>query len=313
MIEVNNLIFDYPHFRALKDISFTIPEGSITALVGPNGAGKTTLFNCIAGLEQPFSGVVKVNGIEVVEEPRVVHRTVGFLPDFFGLYETLTVKKSLHYFAMAHRINETKIGHSIIKTAKRLGIFDKIDEKVSSLSRGMRQRLAIGQIIIGEPKVLLLDEPASGLDPEARYNLGELFKELKDDGMTIIVSSHILAELEQYADDLLIIEQGKIINHTLSEKSEEQSTITISIELLNSRENLCEFLNSYNESPLSIVSDKEKALVIELVGDTTCAHKLLKTLIDENFEIFDFTIETQNMQNRYMDLVKDSRKGDSHE
>lgn len=305
MIEVKKLVFDYPHFRALKDISFTIPEGRITALVGPNGAGKTTLFSCIAGLEEPFSGSVHVNNILVSKHPRETHNIVGFLPDFFGLYENLTVRKSLEYFASLNKIDKGKIDESIVSTAKRLGIYNKIDESVSNLSRGMRQRLAIGQIIIGEPKVLLLDEPASGLDPEARFKLGELFKQLKKEGMTIIVSSHILAELEQYADDLLIIENGELISHSYSEESKESHIQTVSLKPLSEIDKVITYLESIEDVEIKL-SDNS-GINFTLQGTKKEASDLLRDLINKGFSIYSFNIEDESMQKKYIDSLNNRR------
>ena len=220
MINVRNLTFDYPRSRALRNLSFTIEEKSITALVGPNGAGKTTLLKCLSGLERPFSGSITVDGIDVQKMPRKCHEIVGFLPDFFGLYDNLTVKQALTYFASVNKVKNQCIPETIEKNLKKLDIENKLNEKIGTLSRGMRQRLAIAQVLIEEPKVLLLDEPASGLDPGSRYSLGKLFKQLKDLGTTLVVSSHILSELEQYADDLMILRNGRLVSHTKSFESD---------------------------------------------------------------------------------------------
>jgi len=184
MIRVADLTFDYPTRRALEAVGFEIAAGSVTALVGPNGAGKTTLLRCLAGLDQPMSGRIEVHGVDVLAEPREAHEHMGYLSDFFGLYEELTVRRGLEY--MARSRGSSAAGAP--EVAVRLGLGGYLDEPAGQLSRGLRQRLAIAQAIVHRPAVLLLDEPASGLDPEARLRLGELFIELRDAGMTLLVS-----------------------------------------------------------------------------------------------------------------------------
>lgn len=213
MIHVSDLHFSYPTQPALSSINFNIPAQSITALVGPNGSGKTTLLECLAGLRTPQQGKIVINNLDIIAYPREAHRFMGFLPDFFGLYDELTVKQSMLYFAMAQGLSETTMEETSMTIIDDLGLTEKWNSRVSELSRGMRQRLAIGQVLLHNPKVLLLDEPASGLDPEARSALAKLFVKLNASGMTIVVSSHILSELDQYANNLLIIRDGKVVEH----------------------------------------------------------------------------------------------------
>ena len=197
MIQIKNLTFDYPEKRALDNVSFEIKEVSITALVGPNGSGKTTLLRNMAALTKPLSGEIIINGINAATHPREVHLQIGYLQDIFGLYDQLTVSQSIEFIAYSRLYEDDDIDGAIELAIQRSGIESFINKKVSSLSRGMRQRVGIAQAIIHKPKILLLDEPASGLDPEARYALSELLLELRSSGMTIMVSSHILAELEE--------------------------------------------------------------------------------------------------------------------
>ncbi|VVC82742.1 DNA mismatch repair protein MutS [Sideroxydans sp. CL21] len=205
MIEITNLTFDYPGHRALNDVTLTVANGSVTALVGPNGAGKTTLMRCIAGLETPLTGTITVADMDVSDRTRDVHRVMGYLSDFFGLYQDLTVARCLEYAAAAQGLPEADIPAAIERTARQLNLIDRLQQTSGSLSRGLRQRVAIGQAIIHQPKVLLLDEPASGLDPEARASLATLFRQLQADGMTLLVSSHILSELDEYSTHMLAL------------------------------------------------------------------------------------------------------------
>ena len=213
MIEVSQLIVDYPGHRALHGISLQIASGTVTALVGPNGAGKSTLLRCITGLESPLAGSVRVAGLDVQEDPRRAHAHMGYLSDFFGLYETLTVAQCLQYAAESQGLSRQAATQRVQAVAQQLALSDKLGNAARNLSRGQRQRVAIGQAIIHEPQVLLLDEPASGLDPEARSSLSALFRQLHAQGMTLVVSSHILSELDEYCTHILSIRDGRISSH----------------------------------------------------------------------------------------------------
>ncbi|MFP8781243.1 ABC transporter ATP-binding protein [Hydrogenophaga sp. RWCD_12] len=210
MIQVRDLVFDYLGHRALHGVSVDLPKGTVTALVGPNGAGKSTLMRCMAGLDTPLSGSITVGGVDVQEHPREVHTKLGYLSDFFGLYQELTVQQCLIYAAASQGIADKHIPTRVQEVAGFLNLNDKLQSLSSNLSRGQRQRVAIGQAIVHMPQVLLLDEPASGLDPEARADLSVLFRSLQATGMTLVVSSHILSELDEYCTHILSLRDGRV-------------------------------------------------------------------------------------------------------
>lgn len=213
MIEVSQLVFEYPGHRALDGVSVSIAAGSVTALVGPNGAGKSTLMRCIAGLDQPLSGHIRVKGLSVEDQPREVHRHLGYLSDFYGLYNRLTVARCLQYAALSMGVSKDQVNARVQQVSAQLGLSDLLQRYPTELSRGQRQRVAIGQAIVHQPSVLLLDEPASGLDPDARSSLSQLFRQLQAQGMTLVVSSHILSELDEYCTHILSIRNGRIESH----------------------------------------------------------------------------------------------------
>ena len=213
MIEVSQLVFEYPGHRALDGVSVSIGAGSVTALVGPNGAGKSTLMRCIAGLDQPLSGHIRVKDLSVEERPREVHRHLGYLSDFYGLYDRLSVMRCLQYSALSMGVEPSSVPARVQQVAAQLGLTELLHRHPTELSRGQRQRVAIGQAIVHQPSVLLLDEPASGLDPDARSSLSQLFRQLQAQGMTLIVSSHILSELDEYCTHILSIRNGRIESH----------------------------------------------------------------------------------------------------
>lgn len=309
MIQVNHLNYEYPDKRALEDVSFHIPEGSITALVGPNGAGKTTLLRALAALSKPISGTVFIDGKSAIDEPREVHLRVGYLSDFFGLYDQLTVTQSLAFTAYSRLDGEADYDDAIQKAIQRSGVSSFADKKIAALSRGMRQRVGIAQAIIHQPKVLLLDEPASGLDPEARHSLSELLLELRASGMTIIVSSHILAELEDYSTDMLVIQDGKMIEHRTLKSSVASTTIAfknmfIRMEYLT--ENVVELLS--NITGVGNVSESEGIITLQLSEDALTKHQLLKKLIELNLPVSEFSEHKVNLQDEYIKTVSEYKK-----
>jgi ABC-2 type transport system ATP-binding protein len=301
MINVDNLIFEYPNLRALDEVSFLIPQGSITALVGPNGAGKTTLLRCMAALEQPVSGEIRIDTVNVLEHPRECHRIIGYLSDFFGLYDRLTVRQCLHYVARAQGIADEDCADAIARVSNGLHIADRLDVLAGTLSRGLRQRVAIAQAIIHSPRVVLLDEPASGLDPEARHELAELFLALQKQGMTLLVSSHILAELEAYSTDMLVLREGRIIEQvaikTVTQTQDFKLTLATPVE------NLAAILQQIDKLKIIKVEHEQSAL-LQIPSDGQQQHDVLKTLLAQNLSVCEFAKITSNLQDAYLETMR---------
>ena len=303
MILVENLMYDYPEKRALSDVSFEIEEGAITALVGPNGSGKTTLLRSLAALSKPLSGKVQINGYDIFTQPREVHTQVGYLQDLFGLYDDLTVLQSIHFLAHSRLDANSDFEAAVDLAVHRAGVFDFKDKKVSTLSRGMRQRVGIAQAIIHEPKVLLLDEPASGLDPEARYALSALLVELQQTGMTIIVSSHILAELEDYSTEMLVIQDGKMIEHRSLSKNK-TATNFIDLEIGFSKLEETHYNAIAQIDGVSNLSFNGNKILLKLDTDKLTKQTLLKQLIAQDMPVEDISETKTNLQEEYIKTVE---------
>jgi len=303
MISIKGLIFEYPGVRALDNISLDIPQGEITALVGPNGAGKTTLMRCISALETPLSGTITIGDVNVLEHPRECHKKIGYLEDFFGLYEELTVKQCLSYFAKAQLIAKDKQKDAVNHAAVRLEISDRFDDKAGTLSRGLKQRLAIAQSIIHEPEFIILDEPASGLDPGARHSLSQLFIELKKQGMTLLISSHILSELEEYSDHMVIVSDGKIKQHTDLGKLQEQG-VQIKLTTLNQHDNVEAILMEFGG--ISELTQNNKTISFKYDASAEKHHELIKYLIAHDISLTSFEQDKLNLQQTYMAQVSSS-------
>ena len=211
MIKLENVTKCYKDFRAVDNMSLEIGRGEVFGFIGPNGAGKTTTIKMLATLMLPTEGHMSIGGYDVEREPHEVRRIIGYMPDSFGVYEDLLVWEYLDYFAALYKISPAERKRAISDVLELTDLTVKRDSQVMSLSRGMKQRLCLAKTLIHDPEVLLLDEPASGLDPHARIEIRELIRELCRMGKTVLVSSHILSELADFSTVIGIIEAGRLL------------------------------------------------------------------------------------------------------
>ena len=211
----------YGKFTAVEDLSLEIPVGAVYGLIGPNGAGKTTTFAMVASLLKPTAGTLSVLGYDPVASPREVRKVLGYMPDSLGMYADLDVDEYLRFFASAYRIPARERGGLLDAMLELVALDGKRSARVESLSRGMKQRLNLARALIHDPEVLILDEPASGLDPRARWELRAMISQLSEMGKTIVVSSHILSEMEDICTHIAIMQAGRIlVSGRASEMSE---------------------------------------------------------------------------------------------
>jgi ABC-2 type transport system ATP-binding protein len=212
MIRTVRIRKEYGSTVALHGLDFEVGAGEVYGLIGPNGAGKTTLLRILATLTEPTCGKATVGGIDVAEEPEKVDRMIGFMPDFYSLYDDLTVSEYMEFYARAYGLKQEGDRQRRLKEVLGLlNLSQKASHKVASLSRGMKQRLCLARCLVHDPKVLLLDEPASGLDPRARIDLRDLIKNLRDQGKTLLISSHVLSDLADFCTGVAIIEKGMLL------------------------------------------------------------------------------------------------------
>ncbi len=304
MITVENLNFDYPDKRALFDVSFSIETGSVTALVGPNGAGKTTLLRCIAALERYHSGKITIGGLDVADHPREVHHVTGYLSDFFGLYDTLTLRQCLTYMAWCQRVPALDVNKRVIDMALDTGLDKMLDQRAGTLSRGYRQRLGIALALIHDPKLIILDEPASGMDPEARVHLSAMMRKLRAAGKTVIVSSHILNELEDYCTDMLVIQGGRVAEHVKLQDYKAQAVRTLNIGITNLGVAHLEILKK--QPGLTVKSTDKDMATCEYAGSLEEQQKMLQSLMAAGVPVYTFSVSTHKLADAYMDVT--SRK-----
>lgn len=211
MIEVNNLTKNFNEATALNGVSFQVNEGEVFAYLGPNGAGKTTTVNILATLLTPTSGKATVAGYDVTKDGMEIRRLIGYLPEDFGLYPSLTVYENLDFAAGLYRISKSERKERIRELLEFFGLWEKRDVLASTLSKGMKQKVGIARAMINDPKILFLDEPTSGFDPGMAREVLKLIIRLKEEGKTILMTTHLLARAEQVCDSIALINKGKIL------------------------------------------------------------------------------------------------------
>jgi ABC-2 type transport system ATP-binding protein len=211
IVRANGLVKRYDGTLAVAGLDLDVPQGEIFGLVGPNGAGKTTTLRILATLLEPTAGDAEIAGLSVRRHPNEVRRVLGFMPDVFGVYDDMKVWEYLDFFARCYGIAASRRRQMIADLLDLVDLADKRDTYVQGLSRGMQQRLCLAHTLVHDPQVLLLDEPASGLDPRARVELRELLRELRALGKTILISSHILPELEELCTSVAIVDRGQVL------------------------------------------------------------------------------------------------------
>jgi ABC-2 type transport system ATP-binding protein len=210
-IEARGLRVDYDDLCAVRDLNLQAGAGEIYGLIGANGAGKTTTMRALAGLLEPTCGQVRIGGFDMEEQPEEARRRLGFMPDFAPFYEDLLVWEFLDLFAAAYEMPPPDRRAAVDRALERVGLLEKRDAFTGELSRGMKQRLALAKTLLPEPNVLLLDEPASGMDPHGRAFLKEMLRTLRDEGKTVLLSSHILAEMSDFCTSVGIMDRGRMV------------------------------------------------------------------------------------------------------
>jgi ABC-2 type transport system ATP-binding protein len=308
IISVRDLVFDYSGKRALRGVTFDVPRGSVLALVGPNGAGKTTLMRCIAGLQEPLAGSVSVASIAAAAHRRDYHQQLGYLSDFFGLYDSLSSRRCLSYMASTHGLRGAEAEGAVVRAAQRVDIEPYLEAAAGTLSRGLRQRLAIAMAIVHDPKVLLLDEPAAGLDPEARQSLARLLTQLRQQGTTLIVSSHLLSELEDYSTEMLILNAGRVVEHCpVRSRATARSYV---LDVISDKSTALAILQSTPQVQDARIDTD--SIVFECEGDKQVLAQLLATLVKHDVAFASFHERMQDMEQRYLTALSRQR-GLGHE
>jgi ABC-2 type transport system ATP-binding protein len=303
MIEAVHLRKQYDKTVAIKDLSLTLEPGDIFGFIGPNGAGKTTTIKMLATLLRPTSGTVTIDGIDVVQNPQEVRRVIGYMPDSFGVYDDLRVWEYLDFFAAAYRIAPERRPRLVNDVLELTDLVARRDSFVEELSRGMKQRLCLAKTLVHDPKVLLLDEPASGLDPRARIEIKELLRNLKSMGKTILISSHILPELADFCTKIGIIEQGELIISGGVEEIVRQVTggKVIVVMLPDKREDAAILLA---EQPGVRKSSVVDGVVRVEAGPDTDNSALIQCLFAHGFRVNSFAEESADLEDIFLSVTR---------
>lgn len=217
MLRIENLYKNYGKFRAVSNLSLHVPQGDLFGFVGPNGAGKTTTIRMVCGLMLPSAGSITINGVNAVAHQREIKKQIGYVPDFFGVYDNLKVKEYMEFYGSMYRMGTKDIQRISDDLLELVNLSDKKEVFVDTLSRGMKQRLCVARALLHNPALLVLDEPNSGLDPRARVEMKELLLNLKSMGKTIVISSHILSELSEMCSSIGIMDHGNLVASGLIE------------------------------------------------------------------------------------------------
>ena len=303
MPEILELNKKYGKFTALDSLSMNITENSIFGFVGPNGAGKTTPMKIMAGLLKADSGGIYINGEDILKNPKNIRDKIGYMPDFFGVYDDLKVSEYMDFYAGTYYIPYAERGTLIDNLLEVVDLTDKKDTYVDSLSRGMKQRLCLARSLIHDPDLIILDEPASGLDPRARVEMKEILKELREMGKTIIVSSHILPELAEMCSEIGIIDHGKLVTQgTVNEiMNRINKKRLVRVKLSNGKENLIRLLKE--QSTVKEITENTDNVEFAFEGTNDNLTSILRNIIMNGIPIYSFAENEGNLEEIFMTVT----------
>jgi ABC-2 type transport system ATP-binding protein len=309
IIETKNLTKRYKNVNAVQELNLSVEEGAIYGFVGPNGAGKTTTMHILTTLLAPTGGEAWVGGYSVLTQPRDVRRIIGYMPDFFGVYDDMKVWEYLDFFAACYDIPEADRPPLIRDLLALVELSHRADDMVDSLSRGMKQRLCLARTLAHDPSVLILDEPASGLDPRARIEIRDLLVQLAGMGKTIFFSTHILADVAEICTQVGIIEAGSLVMQGSVEEMQRQLvphreiTVTLLGEAARAKEAMLKVDGVEAVEELKAESGRDK-LHVQLRGDDEDVSRLLVALVKAGVPVMHFTEETRDLESVFMKATR---------
>lgn len=302
MISVSDLRVDYDNTCAVHDLSFEIEPGEVYGLIGPNGAGKTSTMRSLMGLLEPTYGVIEICGVDLLIDPEAAQSEVGFMPDFPPMYDDLLVWEFLDLFAASYYVPKHERPDIIDRYLDLVKLTEKESDFCKDLSRGMRQRLMLAKTLIPNPQVLLLDEPASGLDPHGRADLRKIIQKLAERGKSVLVSSHILAEMNDFCTSIGIMEKGKmVVTGRVDEISARvRGAGHLVVEVLEGDEEFQKIVKS--DSLAAEITRKGKAYEFVYEGDAAAAADLLARLVRARVRVCSFNRKTQTLEDLFMSV-----------
>ncbi|MBP3647523.1 MAG: ABC transporter ATP-binding protein [Clostridia bacterium] len=310
MLKIEGLTRYYGSFLALDHLDLTIGDGELHGFVGPNGAGKTTTMRILATLLPASSGTASIDGAVIGKDNRKARSLVGYMPDFFGVYDNLKSWEYLDFYARCYGVRKRERLRMIEQLLELVGLTDKREAYVNSLSRGMKQRLCLAHALIHDPRLLILDEPASGMDPRARAEMKGILRSLKDMGKTVLVSSHILPELSEMCDSLTILDHGKLVFtgsvEALAQKMNGDAPLDIRFIPGCGDAPIDRAVTLLKENPLvtGITQEEPYLLRVRLHGEEDTCSAVLRTLIMDGLPIADFHRAPMNLEKVFMEVTQ---------
>lgn len=307
-ITVDSLHRHFGPIHAVDGVSFEIPRGSVCGFIGSNGAGKTTTMRVLATLDHPTSGRVEIDGVDVVQEPWKVRHRLGWVPDHFNVYSHMNVLEFMDFHARALGFKGNERVARLQEVMEFTDLLSIADRPANKLSKGMTQRLCLGRALIHDPEVLILDEPAAGLDPKARVELKHLIRLLAAEGKTIFISSHILSELGEMCDSLVFINAGKIVHHgdaeSLKRRTDQHGGVHYDIRVTESPEALATWCRM--QPDVEWIEDRRSGGRVRLnIEDDALAARVLARMVKDGLPIIEFHREERNLEDAFMAMVGD--------
>ena len=311
MLVTENLTRKYGSFTALDGLNLTISDGELHGFVGPNGAGKTTTMRILATLLPATSGKAYVDGVEVSRDGKKIRRMVGYMPDFFGVYDGLKAWEYLDFYARCYSLNLKERAKMVDRLLEIVRLSDKKNAYIDVLSRGMKQRLCLARSLIHDPRLLILDEPASGMDPRARAEMKDILRTLRNLGKTILISSHILPELSEMCDSLTIIDHGKLVFSglvtDLARKMRGQAPLDIQLIQETTGEQMTDVIGLLKEFPgvTGILQPEEHLLRVDFEGGSQETAALLQAIMQKGTPVVDFHRAPINLEKVFMEVTQE--------
>ncbi|MDH3307334.1 MAG: ABC transporter ATP-binding protein [Acidimicrobiia bacterium] len=304
IVQMHGVEKRYGTTRALVGADLAVPDGAIMGIIGPNGAGKTTSMLIMSTLLARDAGMVSVAGYDPATQASSVRRILGYMPDFFGVYEGLDANEYLDFFASIQGVRPEARPAVVRSLLDLVGLSHKSTADVNTLSRGMKQRLSLARALVHDPQLLVLDEPASGLDPRARFELRELIAELARMGKTVVISSHILSELEDISTHLAVVDHGKVMAQ--GSLGEIRSALTNQVRItVRTRDELLDAAEAILRSDAGVSEFRSERGTVRFVfdGDDEASSRLLRRLIDGDVPVFEWRVETAGLEELFLKIT----------
>lgn len=312
MLKIDHLDKSYGSFRAVSDLTLHIPAGDLFGFVGPNGAGKTTTIRMVCGLMPPDGGSISIHGIDALAHPKELKKQIGYVPDFFGVYDNFKVREYMDFYGSMYRMGSGEIARISDDLLELVGLADKKEVFVDTLSRGMKQRLCVARALIHNPALLVLDEPNSGLDPRARVEMKELLLNLKSMGKTIVISSHILSELSEMCSGIGIMDRGRLVAagpiDEVMAGAFGGSRLTVSFD--EGRETAVRLAREYAGIQVDSVGENEMRLSHTMTKREVAA--FIGTLIVNEVVVTGFNRQEGNLESLFMRVTGGEEGGNGH-